>query len=395
MTGLGKCDPYHPPKRQGVREQARGAKGCKAALASLLIAFFWFAPSTARAGLLDWFFPPETPPKLGVAIATTANLADPITRNIIRSKFARISPGTRLLVMERIDERSGKQLALSVDGIWIYVDPNDFRLVEAEQSDTDGSNIIMRESVAVPLSDGGLQIVLPAGTVLPLHEESGSSGPFLAKIDNDVFDELKPDKIYKVEVERNKAVMVDPGVKSAAQVDFFTRGFAGQIFGQFKGCDEEKLVTNGYGAKMETDLSAKAVYVDLALSANLSQQVKKKKKMVAGEIVTIRYYTRSKTRGEYIWKEIESCDDNAPGQFEYRIRVPGPKEVIIKEQVLKGRNIKVDSSTKRPYISCGKDYDALYNYLAEKMDEADIRFFIALIARWKDHGDMETCTNPS
>lgn len=383
------------PWRQAGREQRRGATRCKPALTWVLIMLFWLAPVTARAGILDWFFPPETPPQLGVAISTTANLADPITLEIIRSKFARISPGTRLLLMERTDERSGKRLALSVDGVWIYVDPSEFRLVEAEQANSDSSNIIMRRSAAVPLTNGGLHVVLPEGTVLPLHEENASSGPFVVKIDSSVFSELRPDKFYKVEVNRNKAVTVDPGVKSAAQVDFFTRGFSGKIFGQFKACDEEKLVKAEYGGSINAELNAKAVYVDLALSANLSRQVTETTKMKAGEIVTIRYYTRTKSGGEFIWKEIESCGDEAPGQFEYRIRVPGPKEIIIKEQVLQSRGIKVDPSSKRPLISCDQDYNALFNYMAEKMDESDIRFFVGLIARWKDHGDMETCTNPS
>lgn len=83
------------------------------------------------------------------------------------------------------------------------------------------------------------------------------------------------------------------------------------------------------------------------------------------------------------------------GQFEYLIRVPGPTEVIIKEDVLANRGIKVDRASKRPYISCDKDHDALYNFLAEKMEEDDIEFFIGLIARWRDHGDMDTCTGPS
>lgn len=365
------------------------------ALAGLLLAFILFAPGTAHAGLLDWFFPPETPPQLAVAITTTANLAEPLTLAIIRSKFVRVSPGTRLLLMERTDDRSGKRLALSVDGVWVYVDPSEFRLVEADQADAGANKIIMRRSVAVPLTEGGLQVVLPEGAVLPLHEENAPSGPFLVRIDNTVFDELRPDKSYKVEVNRSKAATVDPGVTSAAQVDFFTRGFAGQVFGQFKGCDEVKLVKVEYGGSISTKLDAKAVYVDLAVSADLSQRVTETTTMKAGEIVTIRYYRRSRTGGEYIWKEIESCGDQAPGQFEYRIRVPGPQEIIIKKQVLQGRGIKVDPSSKRPYISCDKDYNALYNYMAEKMEEADIPFFIGLVARWKNHGDMETCTDPS
>lgn len=384
--------------REQVRDRERGtARGavCRGSVAMLLALCLICAPGAARAGLLDWFFPPEEkPPQLAVAIATTANLADPLTLAIIRSKFVRISPGTRLLLMERTDAHTGKRLGLSVDGVWVYVDPSEFRLIEVDRTDAGDSNIIMRRSVAAALTEGGLQVVLPEGAVLPLHEENAASGPFLVRIDNTVFGELRPDKTYRVEVERSDAATVDPGVTSAAQVDFFTRGFAGKVFGQFKGCDETKLVTAEYGASVSTKLNAKAVYVDLAVSADLSQRVTQTTAMNAGEIVTIRYYRRSRSGGEYIWKEIETCGNEAPGQFEYRIRVPGPQEIIIKEQVLQSRGIKVDPPSKRPFISCDQDYTALHTYMAEKMEEADIRFFIGLIARWKGHGDMESCIDP-
>ena len=362
----------------------------------LLALFMLFAPGTAHAGLLDWFFPPEEkPPELAVASTTTANLADPITLNSISSKFVRISPGTRLLLMERIDKDTGKRLALSVDGVWVYVEPDEFRVIKADHAAAGADNIIMRQSVAVPLTADGLQVILQEGAVLPLHEENTLTGPFLVKIDNTVFDELRPDKNYKVKVDRTRAAAVDPGVTSAAQVDFFTRGFAGKIYGQFKGCDDLRLVEAEYGASIATRLEAKAVYVDLAVSADLSQRVKETTLMEPNEIVAIRYYRRSGTGGEYIWKEIESCGDEATGEIESRIRVPGPQEIIIKGQLLQNRGIAVDPATKRPYISCNEQYDALHNYMAEKMEEADIRFFIGLIARWKNHGDMDTCTDPS
>lgn len=249
----------------------------------------------------------------------------------------------------------------------------------------------MRNSVAAPLSDGGLKVVMKKGTVLPLHESNGPSGPFLTKIDSSVFEELWPDKVYQVPIERDMAAMIDESVKEASSVDFFTRGFAGKSYGQFKGCGETVLQESEYKASVSTQLSAKAVYGEFTFSADIGHRQIPTTTMKAEEVVTIRYYRRSNTGGEYIWKEIESC---TTGGVKFHIRVPGPTEVIINEQVMSQRGIKLDPYIKIIYIFCDEDYDKLASFLEEKMEVADIRFFIALIAHWKDHGDVETCTTP-
>jgi hypothetical protein len=291
-----------------------------------------------------------------------------------------------------VDKASGKQLALSVDGVWVYVNPDGITFTDVEADTTNHSrNIIMRSSVAVPLSDGGLEVVMKKGTVLPLHENNSPGGPFLTKIDSSIFEELRPDKTYQVPIERKMAAMIDESVQDASEVDFFTRGFAGKSFGRFKGCNETVLQESEYKAAVSTQLSANAVYGELTVSADIGQRLVQTTTMNANEVVTIRYYRRSNTGGEYIWKELESCTTE---DVKYHIRVPGPAEVNINEQILRARGIKLDPFTKKPYISCDEDYDRLASFLEEKMEVADTRFFIALIARWKDHGDMETCTTP-
>jgi hypothetical protein len=294
--------------------------------------------------------------------------------------------------MDRVDQASGKQLALSVDGVWVYVNSDEITFTDVVADTTNNSrSIIMRSSVAVPLSDGGLEVVMKKGTVLPLHENNASSGPFLTKISSSVFKELRSDKTYQVPIERDMAAMIDKSVKDASAVDFFTRGFAGKSFGQFKGCNESVLQESEYKAAVSAKLSAKAVYGELTVSADIGQRLIQTTTMNADEIVTVRYYRRSNSGGEYIWKEIESC---TTGEVKYLIRVPGPSEVIINAQIMHARGIKLDPFIKKPYISCDEDYDKLASFLEEKMEIADTRFFIALIARWKNHGDMETCTSP-
>ena len=365
---------------------------CRQIFLSVLISGFAYIPINASAGILDWFFPPETPPKIALAISTTANLAEPLTRDILNKKFVRLLPGSRLLVMDRVDQASGKQLALSVDGVWVYVNSDEITFTDVVADTTNNSrSIIMRSSVAVPLSDGGLEVVMKKGTVLPLHENNASSGPFLTKINSSVFKELRSDKTYQVPIERDMAAMIDKSVKDASAVDFFTRGFAGKSFGQFKGCNESVLQESEYKAAVSAKLSAKAVYGELTVSADIGQRLIQTTTMNADEIVTVRYYRRSNSGGEYIWKEIESC---TTGEVKYLIRVPGPSEVIINAQIMHARGIKLDPFIKKPYISCDEDYDKLASFLEEKMEIADTRFFIALIARWKNHGDMETCTSP-
>ena len=100
------CDNRCPGKSINLRQK----------LLSVFIITFTYAPVNCSAGILDWFFPPETPPKIATAISTTANLAEPLTRDILNKKFVRLSPGSRLLVMDRVDQASAKLLALSVEG---------------------------------------------------------------------------------------------------------------------------------------------------------------------------------------------------------------------------------------------------------------------------------------
>lgn len=101
------------------RRHAGGLLKRRQTFLALLIVGFADIPTSASAGILDWFFPPETASRIALAISTTANLAEPLTCDILNKKFVRLLPGSRLLVMDRVDQASGKQPALSVDGVWV------------------------------------------------------------------------------------------------------------------------------------------------------------------------------------------------------------------------------------------------------------------------------------
>ena len=392
----GQMTMWHQFRHASSKFNVSTTLSCRWIHRTLLVIALSCASPSARAGFLEWFFPADSERTVAVATTVTANLADPITRNIIRQKFTRLSHGSRLLIMDRIDSNTGKQLALSVtNGVWIYVEPGEYRVVESDQDETAGDRqIIVRNEITVPLREGGMQIVLPEGAVLPLDASNQATGPFIVRIDSSIFEELRPDRAYTVPIQRSEAATIDQSLDTEEDVDFFTRGFNDFIYGKFKGCEAEELSEVRYKGTLHGKLEAAAVYGNLGISAEVVQQSVATTRLNKGEIVTIRYYTRSGTGGEYIWKEFENCDEINPGTFRYIIRVPGPKEILISEEIQSNRGIPIDPASKRPFISCNDQYQKLFDYMSEKMEPQDIPFFIGLVARWRNHGDMETCTLP-
>lgn len=347
--------------------------------------------TNATAGVFNWFFTEESP-KIVRAKGTVANIALPLSHRIASKKFTWIPPSTALLLDDHFDSTSGKQLALSAHGIWLYVSKEDY--VPNPKQDELKRTLITTKKIEVPLKDEPVSVLIPTGVQLTLQPNYDGRGPYLAQIDSTLISGLKTEKVYPVTINRNSG-RIPKEVKGFEDIDFFTRAFIRETLTGYRasGCDSIVTIKDASAIEFESELSGGrdfgVISTEITLKASTSKQVTESITFPKGKKTHVFVYKKTVANRIYLFSEYESCVDDKKS---YRIELVDfeePAQVVINNK--HPDNLQRDPRTQKLLITCHDEYDRISQFLGEDFPQDDVPFLISLIAEWKYYGDMTQC----
>lgn len=360
------------------------------ALVSLALGLSLWTPLTS-AGVFDWFFSDEEP-TIVRAKGTVANIALPLSHRIASKKFTWVPPSTALLLDEEYDEISGKRLALSAHGMWIYVAEEDY---ESNMLSSEiGNALVTTKKLELPLENDPVSVVIPKGITMNLAEPYNGRGPFTARIDASLISGLRPDKAYTVTIDRNSA-RIPRNVQGFDDIDFFTRAFLREKLTGFRAssCNSVVTIQNASAINFDSELSGGrdfgAIKAEITLKASTSQQVEETINFPKDKKTHVFVYKKSRSNRVYLFSEYESCVDDST---EFRIELidfENPAQIVINAN--HPADFKRDARTNKLLITCDTEYDRVNQFLAADFPQADVPFLVSLVSEWKHFGDMSVC----
>lgn len=351
----------------------------------------FLSTSNAFAGIFNWFFTEEEPTVVR-AKGMVTNIALPLSHRIASKKFTWVPPSTALLIDEVYDEISGKRLALSAHGMWIYVSEEDYE--ENIQNNEFGASIVTTEQLELPLENEPVSILIPKGVKINLAETYKGRGPYAAQIDSSLLSGLRSDKAYKVTIDRNSG-RIPKNIKGFEDIDFFTRAFLREKLTGFRAqsCYSSVTIRNASAINFDLELSGGrdfgAISTEITLKASTSKQVEETINFPENRKTFVFVYKKSRSNRVYLFSEYESCDDDTT---EYRIELidfENPSQIVINKNHPSG--FKRDERTNKILITCHAEYDRITQFLSSDFPKDDVPFLVSLISEWKYYGDMADC----
>jgi hypothetical protein len=166
------------------------------------------------------------------------------------------------------------------------------------------------------------------------------------------------------------------------------------IIGVEKSCRETLVREVTVGGRPRVNLD----FYFVSLELNAGAEMRFAEELSGDYQARVRYYTRDDG-----WHRRFSVERSCPGADDWLafylpthdLAVDTDGLAVIADSKLWERaDIAVDRTTLRPFVSCPSQYWSLFNVLLDAgADEADLPFYLAEIAAWRDFRN-ETCRDP-
>ncbi|WP_423910489.1 hypothetical protein [Candidatus Spongiihabitans sp.] len=318
-------------------------------------------------------------------------LADPISHQFKKNRFAYFPAGTKLIKGELTADYRGstRVLVYAENGIEAYIKEGMYWNKDQIHSFIkEGGNkwvfITRPKDIVKKISDKvKLVIGFSRGETYPLIEEDEDS--FTIKVGKNKLPELGEDVNYKVSIPRINSKLVDLS-KSLVLRDagIFKLSIVDGISGIKKPCNTKTAIASKYGGKIsgEVGFSLKKFWLELTAKGEVSAETETSKleEFDKNENVSREYYTRSFNTGIYKLTRYKSC--GAKQEYKYIYTNKDIDEIIIHREW--AEKLDKDSRTGQVLVTCPQQYFDYFDELSEwNSDPEEIPFIISKTAKFK------------
>ncbi|NKC12452.1 MAG: hypothetical protein GKR94_09680 [Gammaproteobacteria bacterium] len=325
-----------------------------------------------------------------------AFLADPVSLRIQRSARVYVGPNAPVLLYEKIDQCAQARLALTQTGLWIYLP---FRAYSTKDSsvcngESEHPILIMNREHTFEVGEG-LSGKLSPGDCFRLQQEYGEF--YAVEVNTDKFPELRAGWSEVVLVPKDKAEKpADDSGFNLADIDYITRGYFDGIYKFRKACGTEVVQKRsmkfiaGTGAGIGVD--TKYLRANFGLSGDLGSEETSLQRYPSEQEVKRRIYTRRNRGAAMSLTKLTACGGSRRALTQYIYTDSQGETVYINKSWMDDFELRTHPHTQEAVVSCYPEYFKLYQALNQtRIDDDDIDFVIALVARWTDLRDFEKC----